>query len=210
MSWFDVALFTEVFVTLFVIMDPPGTVPVFLALTSRMTAQDRRRAARTAIFVAFGVIVVFALFGQLLLEHLGVSLAALQASGGLLLLLVALELLMGKMDAGETDSAGTKNVALVPLATPLLAGPGTIVATMVFVQQGVSAGESAVGHYASIGIGIVAVCVCTWAAMRFAGVVHRVLKDSGVTLVTRIAGVLLAAIATQMIANGVIEFVRTV
>ena len=127
MSWFDIALFTEVFVTLFVIMDPPGTVPVFLALTSRMTAQDRKRAARTAIFVAFGVIVVFALFGQLLLEHMGISLAALQASGGLLLLLVALELLMGKMDAGETESGGsTKNVALVPLATPLLAGPGTI------------------------------------------------------------------------------------
>jgi multiple antibiotic resistance protein len=209
-SWFDVALFTEVFVTLFVIMDPPGTVPVFLALTSRMTAQDRKRAARTAIFVAFGVIVVFALFGQLLLEHMGISLAALQASGGLLLLLVALELLMGKMDAGETDAGSGRNVALVPLATPLLAGPGTIVATMVFVQQGVNAGESAVGHYASIGVGIVAVCVCTWAAMRFAGVVHRVLKDSGVTLVTRIAGVLLAAIAVQMIANGVIEFVRTV
>lgn len=211
MSWFDVALFTEVFVTLFVIMDPPGTVPVFLALTSRMTAHDRKRAARTAIFVAFGVIIVFALFGQLLLEHLGVSLAALQASGGLLLLLVALELLMGKLDSTESDSSGAaKNVALVPLATPLLAGPGTIVATMVFVQQGVVAGESPVGHYASIGIGIVAVCVCTWAAMRFAGLVHRVLKDSGVTLVTRIAGVLLAAIATQMIANGVIEFVRTV
>ncbi|MGI5189740.1 MarC family protein [Promicromonospora sp. CA-289599] len=211
MSWFDVALFTEVFVTLFVIMDPPGTVPVFLALTSRMTAHDRKRAARTAIFVAFGVIVVFAVFGQLLLEHMGISLAALQASGGLLLLLVALELLMGKMDAGGTDAGGAaKNVALVPLATPLLAGPGTIVATMVFVQQGVSAGESATGHYASIGIGIVAVCVCTWAAMRFAGLVHRVLKDSGVTLVTRIAGVLLAAIATQMIANGVIEFVRMV
>lgn len=210
MSWFDVALFTEVFVTLFVIMDPPGTVPVFLALTSRMTAQDRKRAARTAIFVAFGVIVVFALFGQLLLEHMGISLAALQASGGLLLLLVALELLMGKMDAGESDAGAGRNVALVPLATPLLAGPGTIVATMVFVQQGVSAGESAVGHYASIGVGIVAVCICTWAAMRFAGLVHRVLKDSGVTLVTRIAGVLLAAIAVQMIANGVIEFVRTV
>jgi multiple antibiotic resistance protein len=208
-SLIDIALFTEVFVTLFVIMDPPGTIPVFLALTSRMDARQRARAARQAILVAFGVIVVFAIFGQQLLHYMGISLPALQASGGLLLLLVALELLTGKAEEPEPAKGGSVNVALVPLGTPLLAGPGVIVATMVFVQQRVASGESIVAHWVAIALAIVLVHVCTWLAMRFAGVIQRVLRDSGVTLVTRIAGLLLAAIAVQMIATAVIEFVRT-
>src|SRR6266511_783324 len=129
----DVRFFGEVFVTLFVIMDPPGTVPVFLALTAAAAPRERARMARQAVLVSLGVIVAFALFGQSLLSYLGVSLPALQGAGGLLLLLVALELLTGKAD--EPAISGDVNVALVPLGTPLLAGPGAIVATMVFVQR---------------------------------------------------------------------------
>ncbi|MEL7975734.1 MarC family protein [Isoptericola sp. F-RaC21] len=204
----DTALFTEVFVTLFVIMDPPGTVPVFLGLTSAMGAKQRNRAARQAILVAFGVIVVFALFGQQVLHYMGISLPALQASGGLLLLLVAMELLTGKME--EATPSGNKgvNVALVPLGTPLLAGPGAIVATMVFVQQTRVSDDAAAPQFVAIAVAIVLVHVCLYLAMRFANVIHRVLKDSGVTLVTRIAGLLLAAIAVQQIATAVTEFVR--
>ena len=205
---FDVALFTEVFVTLFVIMDPPGTVPVFLALTSRMTPRQRNRAARQAILVAFGVIVVFAAFGQQLLHYMGISLPALQTAGGLLLLFVALELLTGKMEEPEPAKGGAVNVALVPLGTPLLAGPGAIVATMVFVQRKLNTGEHAVGHWVAIVLGVVAVHLCVYLAMRFANTIQRLLKDSGVTLITRIAGLLLAAIAVQMIATAVTEFVR--
>lgn len=204
----DIALFTEVFVTLFVIMDPPGTVPVFLALTSRMTPKQANRAARQAILVAFGVIVVFAAFGQQLLQYMGISLPALQASGGLLLLFVAMELLTGKMEEPAPAKGGAVNVALVPLGTPLLAGPGAIVATMVFVQRRLAADDSFVGHWAAIVLGVVAVHVCVYLAMRFAGPIKRVLRESGVTLVTRIAGLLLAAIAVQMIATAVTEFVR--
>jgi len=204
----DVALFTEVFVTLFVIMDPPGTVPVFLALTSRMTPRQRNRAARQAIVVAFGVIVVFAAFGQQLLTYMGISLPALQASGGLLLLFVALELLTGKAESPEPAKGGAVNVALVPLGTPLLAGPGAIVATMVFVQRGLTQGESLVSHWVAIALAVIAVHVCVYLAMRFANVIQRLLKESGVTLVTRIAGLLLAAIAVQMVATAVTEFVR--
>lgn len=204
----DVALFTEVFVTLFVIMDPPGTVPVFLALTSAMTRNQRNRAARQAILVAFGVIVVFALFGQQLLHYMGISLPALQASGGLLLLVVAMELLTGKMEEPEPSGNRSVNVALVPLGTPLLAGPGAIVATMVFVQQVRVADDRGAADLVAIALAIVAVHVALYLAMRFANVIQRVLKDSGVTLVTRIAGLLLAAIAVQMIATAVTEFVR--
>ena len=201
-SVLDLKLFAEVFITLFVIMDPPGTVPVFLGLTGTMTARSRNRAARQAILVAFGVIVSFALFGQQLLDYMNISLPALQASGGLLLLLVAMELLTGRMDETTPSEAGTVNVAMVPLGTPLLAGPGAIVATMVFVQR---ADEAA--QLWAIALGIVAVHIVLWLSMRFANVIHRVLTDSGTTLVTRIAGLLLAAIAVQLMADAVFAFI---
>ncbi|MGH8868408.1 MAG: MarC family protein [Actinomycetes bacterium] len=198
----DVQLFIEVFVTLFVIMDPPGTIPLFLGLTSGRSVQLRKRAAWQAVVVAFVVIVVFALFGRQILDYLGVSLAALQCAGGLLLLLVALELLTGKAD--EPTQAQNVNVALVPLGTPLLAGPGAIVATMVFVQQVDDLGEGV-----SVAAGVVAVHVVLWLTMRYSVGIIRLIRQGGVTLVTRIAGLLLSAIAVQLVADAVREFVRS-
>jgi multiple antibiotic resistance protein len=198
----DGRLLGSVFVTLFVIMDPPGTVPIFLALTSSMTGKQRVRAARQAVVVAFGVIVAFAVFGRALLDYLHISLPALQAAGGLLLLLVALELLTGKTE--QPTSAEGVNVALVPLGTPLLAGPGAIVATMVFVQQA----QHHPQKYPAIAMGVVLVHVCLWLAMRFAGRIRRVLGEGGTTLVTRISGLLLSAIAVQLVADAVRAFIE--
>jgi multiple antibiotic resistance protein len=197
----DLQLLGAAFVTLFVIMDPPGTVPIFLGLTSKMDAPARSRAARQAVLVALLVIVVFAIFGQGILDYLHISLPALQAAGGLLLLLVALELLTGKAD--EPSATADVNVALVPLGTPLLAGPGAIVATMVFVQQ-----ADGTPDVVAIAVGIVLVHVALYLAMRFAGQVHRLLGEGGVMLVTRIAGLLLSAIAVQLVADAVRAFVE--
>lgn len=198
MNW---RLFGEMFVTLIVIMDPPGTVPIFLALTGTLRVAERKRAAWVAVAVAFGVIVVFALFGQAILDYLGISLPALQTAGGLLLLLVALQLLTGELDDPSTPVTG--NVAMVPLGTPLLAGPGAIVATMVFVQR-----VDGVGDYLAVAAAIVAVHVLLWAFMRYSVVVLRVLRESGILLLTRIAGLLLAAIAVQLVADAVRAFVE--
>jgi multiple antibiotic resistance protein len=199
----NLRLFTEVFITLFVIMDPPGTVPIFLGLTGAMTRRQRISAARQAIAVAFGVIVAFAVFGQQLLTYMHISLPALQASGGLLLLLVAMELLTGKMEEPQPSGNAGVNVAMVPLGTPLLAGPGAIVATMVFVQRS----DGTMSDWLAISLGVLGVHVFLYLAMRFAGVFHRVLGDSGTTLVTRIAGLLLAAIAVQLMADAVRAFI---
>ncbi|MFP3578203.1 MULTISPECIES: MarC family protein [unclassified Arthrobacter] len=199
----DVQLLASVIVTLFVIMDPPGTVPIFMSLTAQMSAKDRNRSAFQALLVATGVIVLFAIFGQSILNYMHISLAALQGAGGLLLVLIALQLLTGST-SGEENAAKYKNVAFVPLGTPLMAGPGAIVAVMVFVQQ-----SHEVSQYLAVGLGIVVVLASLYLAMRFAGLVQRALGENGVELVTRIAGLLLSAIAVQMIANAVQAFVKS-
>ncbi|HEX7189438.1 MAG TPA: MarC family protein [Actinomycetes bacterium] len=201
MTGADGKFFVEVFVTLFVIMDPPGTIPLFLSLTSGRTSAMRKRLAGQAVLVAFVVIVAFALFGQSILSYLGITLPAMQAAGGLLLLLVALELLTGRAD--DPVETANVNVALVPLGTPLLAGPGAIVATIVFVRRVDDAWEAA-----ALAAGIVAVHVVLWLFMRYSVVIIRVIKDSGVTLITRIAGLLLSAIAVQLVADAVTAFVQ--
>ncbi|MGH3367542.1 MAG: MarC family protein [Nocardioidaceae bacterium] len=199
-SVLDVTLLGEVFITLFVIMDPPGTIPLFLSLTSGRTPAMRRRAAWQAVLVAFAVIVLFALFGRQILSYLQISLPALQAAGGLLLLLVALELLTGK--AEEPTSAQDVNVALVPLGTPLLAGPGAIVATMVFVERIDDAAA-----LTAVVCGVVGVHVVLWITMRYSVGILRLIRESGVTLVTRISGLLLSAIAVQLVADAVRAFI---
>lgn len=196
----DVALLTETFVTLFVIMDPPGTIPVFLSLTSGRSPATIRRAAWQAVTVSFFVISVFALFGQAILHYLHISLPALQGAGGLLLLLVALQLLTG--NESEPASGQDVNVALVPLGTPLLAGPGAIVATMLFSRR-----VEDPGTFLAVGLGVVLVHVCIWLAMRFSVRILKLIRESGVVLVTRIAGLLLSAIAVQMVADAVRAFV---
>ena len=198
----NLKLFGEVFVTLLVIVDPPGMVPVFLALTGTLPARERVRAGTQAVLLALGVIVIFAVAGQTLLDYLHVQLPALQGAGGLLLVLVALQLLTGKTDE-PAEQSGTTNVALVPLGTPLLAGPGAIVATMLFVQRADGADD-----YTVIGLGILAVMATVWLVLRFSGGIVKLLRPGGIEVLTRIAGLLLAAIAVQLIADAVAAFVE--
>ena len=197
-------LYGEVMVTLLVIMDPPGNVPIFLAVTRRLTPRERNRAALIAIGTAFLVITSFALAGKLVLSYLNVSVPALQGAGGLLLLAVAMQLLTGQSDeqADAADPDERTSIAMVPLGTPLLAGPGAIAATIVFVSRSDGAVDRVV-----IQLAIVSVLFVSWLALRFSGVVLRLIKPTGVLLLSRVAGLLLAAIAVQMAADSVIGFV---
>ncbi|MEY3196539.1 MAG: hypothetical protein RLZZ82_282 [Actinomycetota bacterium] len=188
------------FVTLFVIMDPPGAAPIFLGLVADKTQRVRRILAMQAAAVSFLVISLFALFGRVILEYLNISLEALQAAGALLLLLVALELLTGNAKSMNDDS--NTNVALVPLGTPLLAGPGAIVATMIFVQQ-VDSREMGFALVAAV----IAVHIAIALVLMASTTILKVIKETGVTLVARIAGLLLAAIAVQMLVDAIRVFV---
>jgi multiple antibiotic resistance protein len=199
---FDARFFAEATITLVVIMDPPGTIPVFLSLVGRKTRQARARAARQAVLVSLGVISLFAIGGEAILSYLHIGIPALQGAGGLLLLLIALDLLTGR-GATEPEAVDDVNVALVPLGTPLLAGPGAIAATIVFVRQA----DHQMGAYVALGLAIVAVHLFLFLCLRFSGIIIRVIKDSGILLLAKIAGLLLAAIAVQLVANSVQGFI---
>lgn len=200
MSLFDTTLFLSTLITLVVILDPPGAVPIFLSLTASLTRAQRQAAALRASLVAVFVISMFALFGRSILAYLHISIAALQGAGGLLLLLVALQLLTGQESDALAD-AGV-NVALVPLGTPLLAGPGAIVATMLAVQRSRDAGD-----YLAVAAALVGAMLVVYVFLRFASGVRAILRESGTMLLTRIAGLLLSAIAVQMVADSVRAFV---
>ncbi|MFJ1600442.1 MarC family protein [Streptomyces sp. NPDC088261] len=198
---FDLAIFGSLFLTLFVIMDPPGITPIFLALTSGRPAKVQRSMAWQAAAVAFGVIAVFGVAGQQILDYLHVSVPALMIAGGLLLLLIALDLLTGKTD--EPQQTKDVNVALVPLGMPLLAGPGAIVSVILAVQHADGAAAQV-----SVWAAIVAMHAVLWVTMRYSLVIIRLIKDGGVVLVTRLAGMMLSAIAVQQIINGMTQVVR--
>ena len=189
----------QAFVTLFVIMDPPGATPIFLALVKDQPSRKRILMAWQGAAVSLIVIVAFAIFGNLLLDYLHISVEALQGAGGLLLLLIALELLTGR--DSTSDKSKDVNVALVPLGTPLLAGPGAIVTTIVFVQNAPSASMKL-----ALAAAIVAVHLAIGLTLMFSTKIVSVIKESGVTLLARIAGLLLAAIAVEMIVQAIKGF----
>jgi len=199
---FDAPMFGAVFVTLVVIMDPLGNIPLFLGLTAGRTNRTRRKLALQAVLVSLSVISLFAALGQQILAYLGIGIPALQGAGGLLLTIVALELLTDKQDdPAEVDNV---NVALVPLGTPLLAGPGAIVATIVFVKQ-----AHGLADVTAIAVGILAVHLLVFLSLFFSVSITRLIREAGIVLLTRISGLLLSAIAVQLLADAVRGFVRS-
>ena len=189
----------QAFVTLFVILDPPGAAPIFLSLSAGKSLKQQRRLAWQAAAVSLFVIVSFALFGNAILNYLNISLAALQGAGGILLLITGLGLLTGALT--DSNSATSQNIALVPLGTPLLAGPGAIVTTMLYVQK-----ADGPDQLSSLALAIIAVHLIIGLTFMFSTKILAVIKDSGVDLLARIAGLLLSAIAVEMIVSAIKAF----
>ena len=190
------------FITLLVILDPPGVTPIFLGLVSSRTQRERVKLAWQAAGVSLLVISSFALFGRFILNYMNVSIEALQAAGGLLLLYVSLQLLTGSTKEG--DPHATENLGMVPLGTPLLAGPGAIVATMIFAQQ-----AHTPARITALAGAIIAVHLIIGTVLMASTKILVLIKDAGVTLLARIAGILLSAIAVQMFADAVKVIARS-
>ena len=195
---FDTTIFVTTLVTVLVIMDPIGNVPIFISLTRFQDQGRRNRSALVATFVAGAVIFLFALVGEQLLHVLGISLEALQVAGGLLLLLIGYELLNPTGRSGLTTAETDANVALVPLGTPLLAGPGAIAATMLAVAE-----ADDLGGRVSVWAALVVALVVVYLGMRFAAALGRLLRPTLIDLVSRVLGIIVAAIGVQLLAAAI-------
>lgn len=193
----DWAGYGQAFVTMIVIMDPLGGVPIFLSLTKHMNEEQRARAAYVASFAATAIVLISAFAGELLLRLLSISVESLMVAGGVLLFIVALEMLRGGTESLATVQEDV-NLALVPLGTPLLAGPGTIAAAIVLMRQAGDAGEKI-----AVVLGFACVLTAVLLALRFASFAGRYLRPSAIHFITRIMGLLLTAIAVQLVVGAI-------
>lgn len=202
MSFFDLELFISTAVTLTVVTDPAGNLPIFLSLTFNMQKKEKQKIAWQSALVGLGIIITFAVFGSYIFKFLHISVPALQASGGILLLLVSLQLLTGQEgDPGEGGNG--VNPAVVPLGTPLLAGPGAIVAVMLAIGETGGLPGKVIAVFSAV---LVAILI-QWLTFHFGVEISRVLGKGGLSFLTRISGMLVAAIAVELVASGVMGFI---
>jgi multiple antibiotic resistance protein len=185
----------QAFVTLLVILDPPGAAPLFLSLMGSRPRKVQVRMAWLAAATSLSIISIFAIFGQLIVDYLDISIEALQGAGGLLLLLISLELLKG---IEQEKNAKTQNVALVPLGTPLLAGPGAIVTIMLFSSR-VDSPDSTL----ALALAVLGAHLVIGLTLMFSTRIIGLIKETGVALLAKIAGLLTAAIAFEMLMTGI-------
>lgn len=194
------------FVTLFVVIDPLGIVPLFVGLTPGMSALDRRRMAVKGTIIGAGILFTFALVGRPLLEALGIGIPAFRIAGGILLLLLAIDMVMARhsglrdtTDDEKSEGAARDDISVFPLAIPLIAGPGAL--TSIVLLMGRAEGEP--GPTAMV-LGLTAVVLLiTLLCLLAATMVMRLLGTTGVNVVTRVFGVVTAALAVQFVIDGV-------
>ncbi|KAJ55615.1 MarC family transcriptional regulator [Actibacterium mucosum KCTC 23349] len=200
----DTTFYISAFVTMFVIIDPIGLTPLFAALTQGMSASERRRIALRACVIAVGLLALFGLLGEAVLGFVGISMPAFRIAGGLLLFLTALDMLFERRTKRREDQAedDRPDPSVFPLATPLLAGPGSM-ASMILL-----AGEVEGDMVALTGVmGIMLVVVVLGFLMFLtAGLLERVLGKTGINVVTRLLGMLLAALSVQFVLDGLRDF----
>jgi multiple antibiotic resistance protein len=192
------------FLTLFVVVDPVGIAPVFLGLAGGRPVGEQARIARRAVVVAGVVLFGFALGGAWLLEKLGISMNAFQIAGGILLVRIAVGMVLAAPHERETreeeeEARSRADVSVFPLAIPLIAGPGALASMMILVGEAGREPWLLVAVFAMAA----AVLALTWLALRLASPLGRVLRRTGANVVTRVLGVLLAALAVQYVADGV-------
>jgi multiple antibiotic resistance protein len=196
------------FLSFLVIVDPVGLSPLFLSITADRTERDRHRIARNAVLLAGLIIIFFGMGGRPLLGYLGVSIDALRIAGGVLLFKLAFDMILAHRERttkDERDEAeDSEDVTVFPLAIPLLAGPGAFATVLVFVAR-------ADGRMEYLGLllaSVTLVLVAAWVALRLASKVMDVLGGTGINVITRVFGIILAALAVQLVADGVLALWR--
>ncbi|PJE25688.1 multiple antibiotic resistance protein [Pseudooceanicola antarcticus] len=208
----DTAFLITAFVTLFVIIDPIGLTPLFAALTQGQTERRRREIAARACIIAFGILAVFAIFGEQVLGFIGISMPAFRIAGGLLLFLTALDMLFERRTKRREDTSEEAEAkaesdpdeadpSVFPMAIPLIAGPGAIASVILLAGQ----------HPGLTGLALVltvvlAVLLLVFGLALTAGLMERALGRTGINVVTRLLGMLLAALSVQFVLEGLRDF----
>lgn len=198
----ELALAVTAFFTLFVVIDPIGLAPMFVAMTSGMTQKQRLRIAGTSCLVAVFILTVFGLAGQKLLDFVGISLAAFRISGGILLFITALDMLFERRTARREEKADdvsndlSNDPSVFPLAMPLIAGPGAL-ASMILLSSGAEWDVTVM----ILGV-MIAVVALVFAMFLLAGPIEKLLGATGVVVATRLMGMLLAALSVQFVVDG--------
>ena len=196
----DTATLLTAFITLFVVIDPIGLAPLFVALTPGASSAERRAIALRACLIGGGLLALFGLFGEAVLGFAGISLPAFRIAGGLLLFILALEMLFERRtQRRKGQSSRANDPSVFPLATPLIAGPGAIATIILLTGQ---AGSDA-GANAAVYAVLVLVLAIVFLAFQLGGVIERVLGETGITVVTRLFGMLLSALAVQFVIDGI-------
>ena len=206
-EYFQFALIT--FTSILFIVDPIAVIPTYLVITSRETPDERAQTAFRACLAAGLMLGVFALAGRLVLETFGITIPAFRIAGGFILWLVAMDMLRGQRSTQETtaevvEGQEKEDVSITPLAVPMLAGPGAISTVMVLSGQ-----ARGVGQVGAVYVSIALTAVACWMALRLGERLLERIGRTGIRIVTRLMGLLLAAVAVQFVINGVIEAMRT-
>jgi multiple antibiotic resistance protein len=196
----DQRLFLTQLVTLVAVLDPVGHLTLFLTATSRLTATERRRAALAAVGLALLVLITFGWLGQYLLDAMGISLLSFQIAGGVIIFLFALTMVLGSASATvEVSDAGWRSVAVYPLAVPVLAGPGSLLTVMVLVDNN---RFSPVDQVLTLGALLIVLAVLL-GVFLLAEPLSRLLGGAGTNLLRRVMGLVLAALAVNLVLNAV-------
>lgn len=199
-SWTE---YTRLITALLVILDPFAAIPIFLAFTKEYSTPERTRVASVTAFTVAAILVVSAIAGETLLRWMGTSLASFRVGGGIVLLLMSLSLLRGQPDLVRTtptesqEAMSRSSIAVVPLAIPLLAGPGAISTVIIAMHR-----SSAEFHWLLVIVCILVVSAILWVVLRVASRISEVLGTIGLNLINRLFGLILAAIAVEIMANG--------
>jgi multiple antibiotic resistance protein len=197
----DVQTIVSDFVLLFAVIDPIGTVPIFISATRGQSEGDRRRVARRAAMVAAGILLFFIVVGEHVLKAMGVPILAFQISGGIILFLFALTMIFGesKPEAEANDIDQSSDVAIFPLATPSIASPGAMMAVVLLTQNDLHT----VDEQIVTGVLMLIVVGVSYILMRFASPITRLIGEGGANIISRVMGTILASVAATEVLEGI-------